>query len=143
MGRIAPFSNIWKNIMATPPLPQLQLDRPPINLEQYEAYTPEKLELWDGFYEYGGQDFTGFYLGILANMGLREAVSHVPMSKCLATIQEVASQNSKLDDAIRDRPNMRSLKQQKIIKSKIANFSLMYRYFQLLLNLRQILRGIV
>ncbi len=76
-------------------------------------------------------------------MGLREAVSHVPMSKCLATIQEVASQNSKLDDAIRDRPNMRSLKQQKIIKSKIANFSLMYRYFQLLLNLRQILRGIV
>ena len=91
--------------MTQPPLPQPQLDRTPINFEQYEAYTPEKLELWDGFYEYGGQDFTGFYLGILANMGLREAVRHVPMSKWLEAIQAVALQNPKLDDAMRDRLN--------------------------------------
>ena len=91
--------------MTQPPLPQPQLDRTPITFEQYEAYTPEKLELWDGFYEYGGQDFTGFYLGILANMGLREAVRHVPMSKWLEAIQAVALQNPKLDEAMRDRLN--------------------------------------
>ena len=92
-------------LMTQPPLPQPQLDRTPINFEQYEAYTPEKLELWDGFYEYGGQDFTSFYLGILANMGLREAVRHVPMSKWLEAIQAVALQNPKLDEAMSDRLN--------------------------------------
>ncbi|WP_204106023.1 MULTISPECIES: hypothetical protein [Spirulina sp. CCY15215] len=50
--------------MTQPPLPQPQLDRQPITFDQYEAYTPEKLELWDGFYEYGGEDFTGFYLAV-------------------------------------------------------------------------------
>jgi len=91
--------------MNTPPLPQPQLDCTPINFEQYLEYTPEKLELWDGFYGYGGQDLTGFYLGILANMGLLKAVRHVPISKWLEAIQEVALQNSKLDDAMRDRLN--------------------------------------
>ncbi len=91
--------------MTKPPLPQPQLDRTPITSDQYCEYTPEKLELWDGFYEYGGQDFTGFYLGILANMGLRAAVRHVPISKWLEAIQEVALQNPKLDDAMRDRLN--------------------------------------
>jgi hypothetical protein len=33
----------------------------PITFDQYEAYTPEKLELWDGFYDYGDpEDFKGF-----------------------------------------------------------------------------------
>jgi len=91
--------------MNTPPLPQPQPDRTPINFEQYLEYTPEKLELWDGFYGYGGQDLTGFYLAVLTNMGLREAVRHVPISKWLETIQEVALQNPKLDDALRDRLN--------------------------------------
>jgi hypothetical protein len=100
--------------MNPPPLPQPQLDRTPINFEQYLEYTPEKLELWDGFYGYGGQDLTGFYLGILANMGLREAVCHVPISKWPEAIQEVALQNPKLDDALRDRLN-RSLEELKAI----------------------------
>ena len=36
-------------------------------------------------------------------MGLREAVSHVPIAKWLSAIQEVALQNPRLDDALRDR----------------------------------------
>ena len=91
--------------MNKPPLPQPQLDRTPITSDQYCEYTPEKLELWSGFYGYGGQDLTGFYLGILANMGLREAVRHVPMSKWLEAIQAVALQNPKLNEAMRDRLN--------------------------------------
>jgi hypothetical protein len=35
--------------MTQPLLPQPQLDRTPITFEQYLEYTPEKLELWDGF----------------------------------------------------------------------------------------------
>ena len=65
--------------MTKPPLPQPQPERTPITFDQYEAYTPEKLELWTGFYDYGGQDFTGFYLAVLTNMGLHEAVRHVPL----------------------------------------------------------------
>jgi hypothetical protein len=83
--------------MTKPPLPQPQLDRAPITGDQYEAYTPEKLELWNGFYDYGGQDFTGFYLAVLANMGLREAVSHVPLSLWLEAIQELVLANPKLN----------------------------------------------
>ena len=88
--------------MTQPPLPQPQLDRQPITFDQYEAYTPEKLELWDGFYEYGGEDFTGFYLAVLTNMGLREAIRHIPMSLWLRAIEELALQNPKLsfDDEV-------------------------------------------
>jgi len=92
-------------LMTQPPLPQPQLDRTPITSDQYFEYTPEKLELWSGFYGYGGQDLTGFYLGILANMVLREAVRHVPISKWLEAIQEVALQNPKLNEAMCDRLN--------------------------------------
>jgi hypothetical protein len=89
--------------MPQPPLPQPQSDRTPITFEQYDEYTPPKLELWDGFYNYGGQDMTGFHLAVLTNMGLRAAVSHVPIAKWLAAFQELALQNPKLDDALRDR----------------------------------------
>lgn len=89
--------------MPQPSLPQPQLDRTPITFEQYDEFTPQKLELWDGFYNYGGQDMTGFHLAVLTNMGLRTAVSHVPITQWLAAIQEVALQNPKLDDALRDR----------------------------------------
>ncbi len=91
--------------MSKPPLPQPQLDRTPITSDQYLEYTPEKLELWSGFYGYGGQDLTGFYLAVLTNMGLREAVRHVPIAKWLEAIQDVALQSPKLDDAMRDRLN--------------------------------------
>jgi hypothetical protein len=89
--------------MTQPPFPQPQLEPNGINFEQYLEYTPEKLELWDGFYNYGGQDMTGFHLAILTNMGLRAAVSHVPITQWLAAIQEVALQNPNLDDALRVR----------------------------------------
>jgi hypothetical protein len=55
------------------PFPEPKSDRTPITFEQYLEYTPEKLELWDGFYNYGSQDMTGFYLAVLTNMGLRAA----------------------------------------------------------------------
>ena len=92
-------------LMPHPPLPKPQLDRTPITSDQYCEYTPEKLELWSGFYGYGGRDLTGFYLAVLTNMGLREALRHVPITKWLEVIQEVALQNPKLDDAMRDRLN--------------------------------------
>jgi hypothetical protein len=72
------------------PFPEPQSDRTPITIDQYLEYTPEKLELWDGFYNYGDQDMTGFHLAILTNMGLLAAVSHVPIAQCLAAIQEVS-----------------------------------------------------
>ncbi len=86
-----------------PSLPQPQSDRTPITLEQYEAYSPDKLEFINGYYGFAYQDMTGFYLAVLTNMGLRAAVSHVPIAQWLAAIQEVALQNPKLDDALRDR----------------------------------------
>jgi len=82
--------------MTEPPLPEPKLDPQPITSDQYLAYTPEKLELWSGFYEYGGQDFTGFYLAVLTNMGLREAVRRVPLSLWVEAIQELARDNPKL-----------------------------------------------
>jgi len=54
--------------MPQPPLPQPQSDPTPITFEQYDEYTPQKLELWDGFYNYGDQDMTGFHLAVLTNM---------------------------------------------------------------------------
>ena len=92
-----------KTTMPQPPFPQPQLEPTGITFEQYDEYTPQRLELWDGFYNYGGQDMTGFHLAVLTNMGLRTAVSHVPMFKWLAAIQEAALQNHKPDDALRDR----------------------------------------
>ncbi len=61
------------------------------------AYTPEKLELWNGFYGYGGQDLTGFHLAVLTNMGLRAAVREVPFALLLEAIEEVVFQHPKLD----------------------------------------------
>jgi hypothetical protein len=84
-------------------LPQPQRDRSPITIDQYHEYTPDKLEFINGYYGFAYQDVTGFHLAILTNMGLRAAVSHVPIAQWLAAIQEVALQNPKLDDALRDR----------------------------------------
>jgi hypothetical protein len=57
--------------MTQPPLPQPHLEPTGITFEQYDTYTLQKLELWNGFYNYGGQDLKGFHLAVLTNMGLR------------------------------------------------------------------------
>jgi hypothetical protein len=83
--------------MTQPSLPQPQLEPTGITSEQYMAYTPEKLELWNGFYGYGGQDLTGFHLAVLTNMGLRAAVQKVPLVLLIEAIQGFVLQNPKLD----------------------------------------------
>ena len=83
--------------MTQPSLPQPQLEPTGITSEQYMAYTPEKLELWNGFYGYGGQDLTGFHLAVLTNMGLRAAVREVSLVLLLEAIQGFVLQNPKLD----------------------------------------------
>jgi hypothetical protein len=76
--------------MTQPPFPQPQLDPTGLTFEQYETYTLEKLELWNGFYNYGGQELKGFHLAVLTNMGLRGAVHEVPLRLWLKAIQSEA-----------------------------------------------------
>lgn len=83
--------------MTKPPLPQPQLDPAPITSDQYMEFTPEKLELWSGFYEYGGQDFTAFYLAILTNMGVRKVVENIPLPLLLEAIKEKFQNHPKLN----------------------------------------------
>ncbi|EDX75205.1 hypothetical protein MC7420_2209 [Coleofasciculus chthonoplastes PCC 7420] len=63
-----------------PPLPQPQLDPQGITFDQYAEFTPEKLELSNGYLGYGGQDQTGFHLAVLTNMGLLAAIQHIGVS---------------------------------------------------------------
>jgi hypothetical protein len=86
-----------EKLMTQPPLPQPQLEPTGITPEQDDAYTLQRLELCDGFYNYGGQDVKGFHLAVLTNMGLREAVQNVPLSLLLEAIEEVVLQNPKLN----------------------------------------------
>lgn len=48
--------------------------------DQYVEFTPEKLELSDGYLGYGGQNQVGFHLPVLTNMGLLAAIRHTGMS---------------------------------------------------------------
>ena len=63
-----------------PPLPQPQLQPTGITSDQYDEFTPEKLELWDGYLGYGGQNQLGFHLVVLINMGLLSAIRHTNLS---------------------------------------------------------------
>ena len=83
--------------MIQTPLPQPQLAPTGLTFEEQEAYTLGKLELWDGFYNYGGQDLKGFHLAVLTNMGLKAAVRNVPLSLWLEAIQSVVLQNPQLN----------------------------------------------
>lgn len=83
--------------MTQPPLPQPKLAPTGLTSEQHEAYTLGKIELWDGFYNYGGQDLKGFHLAVLTNMGLQAAVHEVPLRLWLEAIQAEAMQNPKLN----------------------------------------------
>ena len=70
-----------------PPLPQPQLKPTGITFDQYAEFTPEKLELADGFYGYGGQDQTGFQLAVLTNMGLLKAIRHTGVSLWMEALE--------------------------------------------------------
>ncbi|MCC5611991.1 hypothetical protein LC612_35985 [Nostoc sp. CHAB 5834] len=63
-----------------PSLPQPQLEKAGITFEQYLEFTPEKLELSNGYLGYGGQDQLGFHLAVLTNMGLLSAIRHTGLS---------------------------------------------------------------
>jgi len=65
---------------SNPPQPQPQLEPTDITFDQYVEYTPEKLELRNGFLGYGGQDPTGFHLAVLTNMGLLAAIRNTEVS---------------------------------------------------------------
>ncbi|MGB7443945.1 MAG: hypothetical protein WA919_23015 [Coleofasciculaceae cyanobacterium] len=66
---------------SNPPLPQPQLEPTGITFDQYVEYTPEKLELSNGYLGYGGQDQTGFHLAVLTNMGLLAAIQNTEVSR--------------------------------------------------------------
>ena len=83
--------------MSKPPFPKPQLNPAPITSDQYMELTPEKLELSGGFYEYGGQDFTGFYLAVLTNMGVQRVAEHIPLSLLLEAIAEKYKDQPKLN----------------------------------------------
>jgi hypothetical protein len=78
-------------------LPQPQLEPTGITPEQDDAYTLTRLELWNGFYNYGGQNVKGFHLAVLTNMGLKEAIRNVPLSLWVKAIEQVVSRNNKLN----------------------------------------------
>ncbi len=63
-----------------PPLPQPELNPKGITFDQYDEFTPAKLELVDGILGYGGQDPTGFKLSVLRNMGLLKAVARTDVT---------------------------------------------------------------
>ncbi len=70
-----------------PPLPQPQLKPTGITFDQYAEFTPEKLELSNGYYGYGGQDQTGFQLAVLTNMGLLKAIRHTGVSLWMEALE--------------------------------------------------------
>lgn len=63
-----------------PPFPQPQLQPAGITFEQYVEFTPEKLELSNGYLGYGGQNQLGFHLAVLTNMGLLSAIRHTDLN---------------------------------------------------------------
>ncbi|MEA5621461.1 hypothetical protein [Nostoc sp. UHCC 0251] len=72
-----------------PPLPEPKLESAGITSDQYFEFTPEKLELSNGYLGYGGQDQLGFHLSVLTNMGLLTAVRHTNLSLWLEALKGV------------------------------------------------------
>jgi hypothetical protein len=72
------------------PVPDLEPRR--ITLDQYEALTPEKLELWEG-YLIDGPDYPeqrrDLLLLLLVNEGLLEAVRLAPADRWRAALRQV------------------------------------------------------
>ncbi|MBD2458846.1 hypothetical protein H6G80_32910 [Nostoc sp. FACHB-87] len=85
------------------PLPQPQLEPAGITFDQYAEFTPEKLELWNGYLGYGGQDQLGFHLAVLRNMGLLTAVRHTQLS---LWIEALDSHIREKLEAVSDQPEV-------------------------------------
>lgn len=77
-----------------PPLPQPELKPKGITFDQYDEFTPAKLELVDGILGYGGQDPTGFQLSVLRNMGLLKAVAHTDATLWIDALEHYLQQKS-------------------------------------------------
>ena len=75
--------------MNQPPLPQPQLEPSGITFDQYEEFTPAKLELRNGYLGYGGQDNLGFHLSVLTNMGLLLAAKNTNLSLWIEAVDSV------------------------------------------------------
>lgn len=93
-----------------PPLPQPELQPAGITSDQYDEFTPGKLELVDGILGYGGQDPTGFQLSVLRNMGLLKAVAHTDTTLWIEALEryllELLAANSEPEAvAMRERLN--------------------------------------
>ncbi len=95
-----------------PPLPQPQLQPTGISFEQYEEFTPEKLELWDGYLGYDGQNQLGFHLAVLTNMGFLSAIRHTNLSLWVEALDnyvreklENINAESEIAEAMRNRFN--------------------------------------
>ncbi|MBW4680277.1 MAG: hypothetical protein KME19_09195 [Microcoleus vaginatus WJT46-NPBG5] len=71
---------------SNPPLPQPQLEPAGITFDQYAEYTPENLELRNGYLGYGGQDQTGFHLAVLTNIGLLATIRNTEVSLWLEAL---------------------------------------------------------
>ena len=82
-----------------PLLPQPELERAGITFEQYEEFTPEKLELWDGYLGYGGQNQLGFHLAVLRNMGLLTAIRHTELSLWIEALNSHIREKLQIVDA--------------------------------------------
>lgn len=72
--------------------PRPDLDGRPITMDQYQALTPEKLELWGGYLiappEYP-EERRNLLLLLLVNEGLREAVRLAPPDRWRAALKQV------------------------------------------------------
>jgi hypothetical protein len=72
------------------PLPDLRPRK--ITMDEYQAFTPEKLELWGGFLidppEYP-EERQDLLMLLLVNQGLREAVRLAPAERWREALQEV------------------------------------------------------
>ncbi|BAY19975.1 hypothetical protein NIES21_58450 (plasmid) [Anabaenopsis circularis NIES-21] len=95
-----------------PPLPQPQLEPAGITFDQYAEFTPQKLELWDGYLGYGRQNQLGFHLAVLRNMGLLTAIRHTQLSLWIEALDhhlkqklETVSAQSEVAEAMLNRLN--------------------------------------
>jgi hypothetical protein len=75
--------------MTEPTLPKPELEPKGITFEQYIEFTPQKLELSNGYMGYGGQDNLGFHLSVLTNMGLLKAAQHTNLGLWIEALDSV------------------------------------------------------